>query len=120
MSQQPAQQPKQDRRHQRYELQQPIPVIDQQTGASMGALVNITIEGLMVMANSELESNRLYQLALQLPEPVNGFSSIELGVDCLWSRGADQVQRYWAGFQIIDASQEAIKVIEALIRTGEQ
>ena len=51
-----------------------------------------------------------------LPETIDGHDSIELGVDCLWSRDESQYQRHWAGFQIIDASQVSIKIIESLIR----
>ena len=106
----------QERRHQRHAVQKPIPAINLYTDQSMGALVNITIEGLMLMSNEPIESNRIYQMKLELPETINGHDSIELGVDCLWSRGEAQYQRYWAGFQIIDASQISIKIIESLIR----
>lgn len=105
-----------ERRHQRHAVQKPIPVINLYNNQSLGALVNITIEGLMLMSNELIESNRIYQLKLELPEAINGHESIELGVDCLWSRGEAQYQRYWAGFQIIDASQISIKIIETLIR----
>ncbi len=106
----------QERRQQRFELQKPVPVVNLQNDTSMGALVNITIEGLMIISNEALETNRLYQIQLQLPETVNGHDRVDLGVDCLWSRSDEQLGRHWAGFQIIDASQAAIKVIEAMIR----
>ncbi len=106
----------QQRAQQRYELTQPIPVYDQLSERSMGALVNITIEGMMLLANEPVETNRIYQLVLQLPEPIAGQAEIEVGVDCLWTRSDELARNHWAGFQIIDASQQAIKSIEVLIR----
>jgi hypothetical protein len=106
----------QDRRHERHELQQPLSVLNLHDEQSLGALVNITIEGLMLIANKPIECNRIYQIKLVLPNPIGDHDAIELGVDCLWSRGEEQYQRYWAGFQIIDASQSSIKIIESLIR----
>lgn len=108
--------PHTERKHVRHEFQSPIPVINAVDGESLGALVNITIEGMMIMANQPLESNRIYQVTLQLPNSINDNETIELGLDCLWTRGDEQYGRYWAGFQIIDASQTAVKMIEYLIR----
>jgi hypothetical protein len=50
-----------------------------------------------------------------LPEAINGQSSIDLGVDCLWSRSAENFNRHWSGYQIIDASPDALVTIDALI-----
>ena len=104
------------RAQQRYELTQPIAVYDQLSESSMGALVNITIEGMMLLGNEPVETNRIYHLVLQLPETIGGQSEIEIGVDCLWTRSDELGRNHWAGFQIIDASQQAIKSIEVLIR----
>ncbi len=105
-----------NRQHERHELHKPIPVINVLDGQSMGALVNITVEGLMLLSNQPIECDRIYQISLSLPQEIIGHDFIELGVDCLWARGEEQYHRYWAGFQIIDASHTAIKLIENLIR----
>ncbi len=105
-----------DRKLQRHEFLLPIAVIDTLTGDSLGALVNINIEGLMVMGNVAIDGNRLYQVELQLPDTIHGHDKVALGIDCLWSRRDEEYERHWAGFQIIDVSQDALKVIEHLIR----
>ena len=107
---------KNDRKLERHEFLLPVPAVDAASGETLGALVNISIEGLMLMSNQALETNRLYQVTLALPEAISGHSEIELGVDCLWTRDDEQFGHHWSGFQIIDASQDAIKVIEQLIR----
>lgn len=103
------------RKLERKELIQPIAINDTINGGAFGELVNITTEGLMVITDREIETQAIFQLALQLPEPMVGSEMLVLGADCLWCRRAENFYRYWAGFQIIDASDHAIEQIEALI-----
>ena len=118
------------RAHQRRELSAPIPVVDAVSGESMGALINITVEGLMLMCNQEVDTQQLYQIRLCLPNntvtnettatiedsDIPSDLEIEMSVDCLWCRAEESQQRHWAGFQIVDATQRSIKLIEKLIR----
>jgi hypothetical protein len=103
------------RKLERKELNQAIAVHDTINGGVFGELVNITREGLMVMTDREIETQAIFQLALQLPEPLKGSAQIVLGADCLWCRRAENFYRYWAGFQIIDASETALAQLDALI-----
>ena len=103
------------RKLERKELNQTIVVHDTINGGVFGELVNISREGLMLMTDREIETQAIFQLALQLPERLKGSSQLVLGTDCLWCRRAENFQRYWAGFQIIDASDTAMAQIDALI-----
>ncbi len=108
------------RQQQRVELHKPISVININTHKKMGALVNITTEGFMLMSDTLIESNRIYSVSLQLPDAMSGHKQVDLGTDCLWSRVEVADKRYWAGFQIIDASRSALDRIEALISDFKQ
>ena len=103
------------RQQQRVQLHKPISVININTHKVMGALVNITTEGFMLMSDTLIESNRIYSISLLLPDAMSGHKQVDLGTDCLWSRVEAEGERYWAGFQIIDASRSALDRIEALI-----
>lgn len=103
------------RRLERKELSQAIAVHDVINGGIFGELVNITTEGLMVMTDREIETQAIFQLSLELPEPLIGSVQLLLGADCLWCRRTENFSRYWAGFQIIDASELAFEQVEALI-----
>jgi hypothetical protein len=103
------------RKLERKELSQTISIQDTINGGPFGELVNITREGLMVMIDREIETQAIFQLALQLPEPLQGSDQLVLGADCLWCRRAENFYRYWAGFQIIDASEQALAQIDVLI-----
>lgn len=105
------------RKHERMQLRKAIKVIDIVNGCAAGEVVNITIEGMMLSTDQALQPGSIYQFALTLPEPIGEHNVINLGADCLWSRAANQDNRHWAGFQIIDASETAEELITELINT---
>ena len=100
---------------QRQELSTTIMIRNTMTGELVGELVNITVEGLMIISDQEMSTNAIFQYCLELPETIDGPRRIDLGVDCLWSRPAENFNRHWSGYQIIDASPDAIKTIDELI-----
>ena len=104
-----------ERKYERKELNRPITISDTINGGDFGELINVTVEGIMVMTDREIPTHSIYQLALQLPLAINGSDTIELGADCLWCRTAENFHRYWAGFQIIDASEQAMEQLQELI-----
>ncbi|WP_101757565.1 PilZ domain-containing protein [Oceanicoccus sp. KOV_DT_Chl] len=104
-----------ERKHLRVELNKTIPIIDVINGGNFGELVNATVEGIMIITDQEIDTHSIYQLALKLPVEIEGSMSVDVGADCLWCRKVENFHRYWAGFQIIDASDTALKQIEELI-----
>lgn len=106
----------QKRKHERTTLSRTVRVHDVVHQRQLGELVNITIEGMMIVGQHPLQPNAILQIALELPAPIGGESELEVGVTCLWCRPADGSALFWAGFQIIDASMASIKRIENLIR----
>lgn len=103
------------RRLERRQLRQTTPLTDALSGEAAGHVVDITSEGLMLEAAQPFDSRRVYVLNLQLPEPMAGQTAVRLGVDCLWARPADHFRGHWGGFQIIDASPEALQALEMLM-----
>lgn len=103
------------RKHERMQLRQAIKVVDIVNGCAAGEVVNITIEGMMLSTDQALQPGSIYQFALTLPDSIGEHKVINVGADCLWSRKANQDGRYWAGFQIIDASETAEELISELI-----
>jgi hypothetical protein len=86
----------------------------------LGRLVNIHQEGLMILGGEQLPHNNLYQLELQLSQPINGHDHIALGVDCIWSRRDEESTMFWAGCKVIDISDEALMDLAALIELIKQ
>ena len=93
-----------------------IDVIDQSNGETLGLLVNITTDGLMLVNPVGLKAENLYQISLNLSVPVLGNSEILIGVDCLWSRpSSPEGDIHWSGCQIIDISDSMLASLEDLI-----
>lgn len=105
------------RKHQRVYLSTDVAVFDVLSGERVGEIVNITIEGLMLVMHKEANAGSIYQLALTLPHNVDGHKVINIGADCLWCSPSSVAGHHWAGFQIIDASKLAETLIQHLIDT---
>lgn len=103
------------RKLERIELNETIHIHDCINGGHFGELVNLTTEGMMLISDRDIEPGSIFQLSFTLPAELLGSDQIELGADCLWCRAIDDSHRFWAGFQIIDASAQAIEQLEALI-----
>ena len=107
--------PNNQRKHQRVYLGESIDVIDILKGCTVGEVVNITLEGLMLAMNKKALPGNIYQFALALPDAIDGHQVISLGADCLWASDTSIASRHWAGFQIIDISESAEKLITSVI-----
>jgi hypothetical protein len=103
-----------ERKHERVTVNQTITIADLINGGNFGELLNVTVEGIMAITDKEIDTDSIFQLELNLPFDINGSSSIKIGADCLWCRKAENFHRYWAGFHIIDASDEALSQLKVL------
>ncbi len=99
----------------RHGVSDAVDVYDSLRDVYLGRLVNIHGKGLMLMGDQPMEEDKLYQLDLHLPRPINHHQTIHLGVDCLWTRAAGYNGKHWAGFTIIDLAPSAAADIEGLI-----
>lgn len=100
----------------RHKLGAQVEVVNQITGVTLGVLVDVHLEGFMLMGSEQLKPEHLYQIKLRAVD-LNGNleESIELGVDCLWTRAMAQGDRFWAGCRIIDVSPDAREKLAQLI-----
>lgn len=98
------------RRLERHEVSGQVDALDRITGNTIGRLVDIHSEGLMLITSNAVEVGNIYQLSLQK----SGSLWLEIGVDCLWKNPANGEDRYWAGFRVIDASDEALAELKNL------
>ncbi|MCV6605513.1 MAG: PilZ domain-containing protein [Porticoccaceae bacterium] len=105
------QKPEQERRRlERHEVSGQVDAVDRLTGHNIGRLVDIHSEGLMLITGNQVEVGNIYQVSLKK----EGGIWLEVGVDCLWKNPANGEDRYWAGFRVIDASDDALAQLENL------
>ncbi|RZA07237.1 MAG: PilZ domain-containing protein [Moraxellaceae bacterium] len=109
-----------DRAMHRHTISGDIDVYDSLRDIYLGRLVNIHTQGLMLVGDVPLEEDRLYELDMHIPDASHNKKVLRIGVDCLWTRAADQDGKHWTGFSIIDSSPQATEEIHRLIQSWGQ
>lgn len=109
-----------DRALHRHTISGDVDVYDSLRDVYIGRLVNIHTQGLMVVGDVHLEEDRLYELDMHIPSEADGKHILRIGVDCLWTRAADQNGKHWTGFSIIDSTPQATEEIHRLIQSWGQ
>ena len=102
------------RGHSRVEVSEVIRVVDRQTDMELGRLVNISEEGFMLLGSDPVAENTILQLSLEFDSGENQTAPILIGVECLWCHSSSDQKQYWAGFYIIDISDEDLKRVRHL------
>lgn len=104
----------QRRQLKRIHVAQDVVVKDMLRDLSLGKLVNIHREGFMLIGESFVKENRLYQLTFSAPNIFQSASEISIGAECLWLKETDDTDVRWAGFHIIDVNDEGLRAIDKL------
>jgi hypothetical protein len=95
-----------NRRSRRKRTQQGIEVTDALTGRPAGQVGNLSVDGMLLIANHEMPDNALFQFEFELPVDGGVPRRFEIGVHEQWSEPASVPGQYWAGFRIIDIAPE--------------
>jgi hypothetical protein len=98
------------RRHNRIDLDEKgwrAELIDQVSGNRLGEVVNLSSNGMMLIAHSPIEVDNLYQVECNAHGPDDEIDRFTAGVMVLWTREASQEGTHWAGVQIIDIDGES-------------
>lgn len=92
------------RRSPRKRALQAIHVTDAMTGEVIGQVGNLSLDGMLLIANRALADNALFQFAFNLPGPARTPPPrrLDIGVHEQWSEPAAIPGQFWTGFRIID------------------
>jgi hypothetical protein len=83
-----------------------IQVINSITAEPIGQIGNLSVDGMLLIANREMPDNALFQFEFELPVDGGVPRRFEIGVHEQWSEPASVPGQYWAGFRIIDIAPE--------------
>ncbi|MDJ0656642.1 MAG: PilZ domain-containing protein [Xanthomonadales bacterium] len=103
------------RRSDRKTLSSIVPVFDAMTGERIGHIGNVSAGGVMVICQIEVGEGNLYQLNFVLPEAEDPAQEFNVGAHCLWCSEAQSTGTFWAGFEIIDATEEEAEALEDIV-----
>ncbi len=106
--------PSELRRRERKEVDQYIAVKDALLDSDIGRVVNLHEDGFMIIGDGQIRENCLYQLSMNLSKTVDSCDHLSVGAECLWLKETDSGTQYWAGFHIIDISDQDRQLIAKL------
>ena len=108
------------RRSRRKKAQQAIQVTNSITAEAIGYVGNLSIDGMLLIANRALPDNALFQFSFELPgHPGAAARRIEIGVHEQWSEPANIPGQFWAGFRIIDIDPQDRVALGAWVNAQE-
>ncbi len=90
-------------------------VFDRQTGTFMGYLGNLTETGAMIISEEALETEKVYDLRIDLPEDIYGQPILNLTVRSVWCQRDIDPNFYNIGFAMQDISEEDGELITQII-----
>jgi hypothetical protein len=91
------------RRARRRDAHNGIQVVNSITAEPIGRVCNLSVDGMLLMANRALPDGALFQLNFALPGHAGGPERrLEIGVHEQWSEPATIPGQFWVGFRIID------------------
>ncbi len=93
-----------------------VTVYDRATDNAVGQVVNMSTGGLLLLSDSPIPVDNVYQFRIMLPDFIDGTDSLNFGVESLWGSPAMDENYYWTGFQIIDISESDSRILEILIK----
>jgi len=103
------------RKHPRKAVSQPLKVTDVDRDRLLGHLVDVSLDGLMLIAREALPVNRVFQVALDFPAEMAPDRGVTFGAESLWREMTGDPGQYWLGFQIIDIAPENAEKLRRLI-----
>jgi hypothetical protein len=93
-----------------------IQVSNAMNGVVMGRIGNLSIDGMMMIANSAVRDDALFQVVFHLPDANGRQPPIEVGLHEQWTEPASAPGQYWAGFRIIDIAPRDLALLEAWVQ----
>ena len=94
-----------------------LEVSDALTGEVVGRLGDLSLDGMMLIAEVAITEDALYQFVFQLPDAMGGLRGIEVGVHEAWTARASSDGRHWVGFRFIDIAADARRHIAQWLAT---
>ena len=104
-----------NRRSRRKRTQRSIEVTDTLTGEVVGYVGNLSIDGMLLIANRQLPDNALFQFAFDLPGADDAPRRCVIGVNEQWGEPASTPGQHWFGFRIIDIAPDDRKALAAWV-----
>lgn len=103
------------RRRPRATLTDIIPVVDAMTGETVGHIGNLSETGMLLIANTAMADDALYQFRFRLTGADRRETEYELGAHLLWKDEQSAPGMVWTGFRFLAVPEKQIVALRAWI-----
>jgi hypothetical protein len=90
-------------------------IFDTKSGENVGHLVDITVQGIMMISENPVPAGKNYSYKMQLPGTIQGRNEIEFEAHCLWCKKDVNPDFYVSGYKINTLTALEAKTITSLI-----
>ena len=104
------------RRYPRKPMDQPAEVLDNDTGASLGVLEDVSRGGFNLLTDQEVRPSEIRHVTLMLPGPQGTTHGVDLVAECVWCQSLSDRKDYSAGFLLQDISDQDAVALNYFIR----
>ncbi len=92
-------------------------IFDSESGKNVGHLVDITVQGIMMISEEHVPAGKNYNYKMKLPGIVQGSEEIEFNAHCLWCKKDINPDFYVSGYKIDALTPKETKTITSLINS---
>lgn len=103
------------RRLKRIQLECLLNVYDDNSVEPIGQVLDIHVEGFLLMHDCYMPPKKLYTLRMDLPEEMLELNHIVFEAECVWSEKEFEPGLYNSGFRFKEPSLKNHKILELLI-----
>jgi hypothetical protein len=90
-------------------------VYDSKSGKIVGTLLNITLEGAMVLSEREIDANNVMELHIKLPENFVQKNELVFTANSRWCGPDINPEFFDVGYQFASVSEEDGQIIQTII-----
>ena len=103
------------RSQERWNLVRYLKVVKSENNETLGHLVDVTTEGMMLISEKSIPLHQTYNLRMEIPTEDNVPQMIALTAESLWTKKDVNPAFHDTGFRLINPSKRAINAIAKLI-----
>jgi hypothetical protein len=85
------------------------------SGKIIGTLLNITLDGAMILSEGKIDSNKVMELHIKLPENFVHKHELIFTANSRWCAPDINPEFFDVGYQFVNVSEEDAKIINAII-----
>ena len=82
----------------------------------LGFMADIHFKGIMLISDSLIETEKMFNLRMELPQQTGNNSTVEFAAKSLWSKQSINSDFYETGFSLEKIDEESISLIDTVIK----